>query len=365
MRVSLGESSEILSPLEPADPGVEAALRALPIARLEDYGIAHADALSIHAQARSGISWTAIGASLSEVSHTAAAEFDRLGSGRAARDRRYYSALTLNICQIPVLTDEAKAAAYTSIGEILETEVGLKDTWRTVRDGTQGLWAYAARPSPAGPAPTVLIWGGLSGWGIAYMRLATQLLSDGFAVVLIELPGQGLSRVRSDRRLDMEMIDDLRAVCKQLRSEGIATSIGILGNSAGGLFAAHAAHHIEEIKAVCLNSGTANPMAMVKKFPRLAGQWSALLGIDEDRVPSVLEAWRFRGNTTPLKDVGVLVLHGGRDVLVNEHDQHEFLAAANPARASMVVWQDCGHCSYERHHERDVVIATWFGRELR
>ncbi len=353
-------------PAKALDPAVAAALRALPIARLQDYGLDHADALLVHEHAAAGLAWPDIAQSLSRNHRAAAAAFDRAGLPTAARADDLYSAVAINACQIPVSDPDVKAELYTTLAAEV-SRVGARPgaPWRVLRDGSDGLYALIGRPPGSDPTPTVLVWGGLSGWGVAYLRLARRLVQHGITAVLVELPGQGLPRFRSDRRLTPSFVEDVAELCTALRDDGTASTIGLLGNSAGGLFAAHAAAALGDVDAVCLNSGTPNPTWLVERFPRLRDQWSTVVGVLDEDLDPVLASWAFPGLGQRLRNCDLLVLHGGQDVLVTEEHQHAFLDVADPDRSSLVIWTDCGHCSYERYQQRDEVIWAWFNRALR
>ncbi|MCZ4521754.1 alpha/beta fold hydrolase [Rhodococcus ruber] len=364
-RAAVGTTPRRQAGVDDLDPAVAAALRALPITRLQDYGLSTADAQLIHESARAGRVWSTIGNDMAAVSLAAAAELRAAGWQSAATERELYAALALNVCQVPVLDPVEKAQQYTRIGSIIgaaTTQPG--SPWTVIQDGSDGLYSVLARPAGNDPVPTVLMWGGLSGWGISYKRLGDVLVKNGIAVVLLELPGQGMSRLRSSRRLDESFVDDLDALSDDLLSRGATSSIGLLGNSAGGLFAAYAASKLNQVSAVCINSGIPDPASTILRFPRLNAQWAALFGVEPSEVDSAIEPWAFSGDARHRIAGDILVLHGGVDSLVQEHEQEAFLRAANPARSSMVVWVDCGHCIYERYAERDAVISEWFARVL-
>ncbi|MBU3062359.1 lysophospholipase [Nocardia sp. NEAU-G5] len=56
----------------------------------------------------------------------------------------------------------------------------------------------------------------------------------------------------------------------------------------------------------------------------------------------------------------LLVLHGGRDPIVELADQRPFVDAADTGDATLQVWDDGEHTIYNHSAERTAVVADWF-----
>ena len=115
----------------------------------------------------------------------------------------------------------------------------------------------ACRPTAAASA-TVVVWGGLSGWGAAYLGAADAFTARGLACLLAEGPGQGEPRL-SDRLYVDEHVTDgfarfLDAVAADPR---LGEPVGVQGNSFGGLFAAHLAAQDPRVGACVVNGAPA------------------------------------------------------------------------------------------------------------
>jgi alpha-beta hydrolase superfamily lysophospholipase len=166
---------------------------------------------------------------------------------------------------------------------------------------------------PPGPvAGTVVVFGGQSGWGPAYLRQADALNRRGLAALLAEGPGQGRTRMEGRVRLDVDVRAELGPV-------------GLWGNSNGGLYAGTTAASDRRVAAVCVNGAPARPRLLT--FRSYAEQAAAMLGTD-DRV-TIQENFD-RIALRPEDRIGcpVLVLHGGEDPLVGLDEQQPFLDAA-------------------------------------
>ena len=154
---------------------------------------------------------------------------------------------------------------------------------------------------PGGRAEaTVLVWGGLSGWGGAYLPVADALTRRGLACVLAEGPGQGESRLEHGRYVDEHVAAGFgRFVDVALDDPRLGGRVGVQGNSFGGLFAALLAARDDRVGACVING--APPTPSVPEFRSAREQIFAALGTtDVDTAAAVLRGLAFDGMKAPV-----------------------------------------------------------------
>jgi hypothetical protein len=175
------------------DPAVAAQHRAMPFTRLVDYGINPADARILLAATAAGRPWAGVASELADArsgaAETALAAGHRLTAVQSARwataaalfaqmhdndDTPGKQWLYRRYVQLAARTAELSVPAIERV-EML------------YRDGS--LIGWLCLPPSGSAAATVVVWGGLSGWGAAYLSTADALTARGLACLLAEGPG--------------------------------------------------------------------------------------------------------------------------------------------------------------------------------
>jgi dienelactone hydrolase len=340
----------------------EAQLRAAPLERLLDYGLAPADALCLRELAGQGWSWSHAGLRLASAHLAAAAAADQPGLTEVRQQHLLAAAVTANVAQLMMAGDGEERR------DIYRLSARARDRWLAGQQDRAGqlevprvggaLDVTWLRPAGGGRRPVVAIWGGTSGWGIVYRRCAQALLDAGLSVALVELPGQGIPRLLRGQVLGPGLYTTARRLVEALRDAPFSTGrVGIWGQSAGGLLAAQVASRVRTVSACCVTSGPGSLAPGIERSSRQRQLWADMLGRPADSPPGLGGEFAFG----PWQRIGcpLLVVHGGRDPLVTESEAAAF-AAAGPQPSNLVVWPDEGHCVYGRAQERDVLVAAWF-----
>jgi alpha-beta hydrolase superfamily lysophospholipase len=217
---------------------------------------------------------------------------------------------------------------------------------------------------PAGTAlATVVVWGGMSGWGAAYLNTAAALTARGLACLLAEGPGQGEPRLEDHIYLDenatagfarfLDVIDD---------HPQLGNRIGVHGNSFGGLFAAHLAARDDRVRACVVNGAPAAPQ--LPPFRTARAQFSAAIGTDDpEQLTAVLDALRFEPEQHRI-GCPVVTLHGGADPMLPDSAMQEPFTRAAGSLGQLRIWPDGEHTLYNHGAERDAFVADWFHDRL-
>ncbi|CAB3773517.1 dipeptidyl aminopeptidase [Burkholderia sp. MSh2] len=340
--------------------------RAMPMTRLLDCGMEFADAQALFLRTSAGEEWDRVAESLALAQLDRASRAADGGCRVTATDAQAAALANLLFAQMAFNHDNArKRALYDrlvaatrqlcawSAGRLTRVEVPFN----------QGrLAGWLMRPRSRQARGTVLVFGGQSGWGIAYLPIARALARRGLATLLAEGPGQGETRMVQRIHLDVDVEAAYSQFVSFILSDASLGQPGIWGNSVGGLWAARTAAADSRIRACCVNGGLAAPTLL--PFRTFAEQAGAMLGTDdEDAIRKNFERMSFR----PARDriaCPLLVLHGGADPLVTLEDQQPFLDAAESADATLRMWEDGEHTIYNHAAERTAFVADWFARRL-
>ncbi|WP_440712224.1 alpha/beta hydrolase family protein [Gordonia sp. FQ] len=332
--------------------------RAMSPTRLLDCGMAYADTLDLERRLDDGVAWDVACERIGDARFAAAADALAAGHRVTARHRFADAAGAYLFAQMAINEDTPrKAALYQRFDDAVAGLAGLSDPpieRLEIPFGDAALTGWHVRPP--GPAiGTVIVFGGQSGWGAAYLRNAAALAERGIATVLAEGPGQGGSRIRHGVHLDVDVAAAFGRFV-DAAVDRVDGPVGIWGNSVGGLFAGLTAAADPRIVACCINGGFARPRLL--GFRTFAEQAAAMLGTDD---PAAITANFDRLAFDPAGhriDGALLVLHGGADPLVDLADQQPFLDAARDA--TLHVWDDGEHTIYNHGDERNDLVADWF-----
>jgi alpha-beta hydrolase superfamily lysophospholipase len=350
---------------EVSDPAVAALHRAMPYTRLVDCGMNPADARTLIAATAAGRSWGKVAGELAEARSTAAESALLAGHRATAAQSARWAVGAALFAQMAHNEDtEAKRELYRRyvqlVGRAAELDTRplerIEVPWRDGR-----LVGWLRLPHSGRPTATVVVWGGLSGWGAAYLRIADALADRGLACLLAEGPGQGEPRLNDQIHVDEHVADGFARFLDVVETDPrLHGSIGVQGNSFGGLFAAHLAARDIRVDACVINGAPAVPQ--LPPFRTARAQFVAALGTDDEReIAATLGRLRFDASTSPIA-CPVLVLHGGADTLIPDPAVQAPFAAGH--RGEMRTWPDGEHTLYNHAAERDAVVADWFLERL-
>jgi alpha-beta hydrolase superfamily lysophospholipase len=258
-----------------------------------------------------------------------------------------------------------KAALYARIGQQLEALAGEDpDHYENVEIPFGEALLRGLLVTPAGVAHphTVILFGGLNGWGAAYLSVAESLATAGLATLLVELPGQGTARLLSGLTGGLPTVAGISASIDWIEAEPrLGNRAGVWGNSYGGLFSALAAAGDSRVAAACVNGAPARPS--VPPFRTLQELMFSFFGAQTvEGLTAQLVPLTFADRGLAI-ECPLLVLHGGADPVARSEDQRPFFEAATGERVWQE-WADGEHTMYNHATERNAFAAGWFAREL-
>lgn len=351
---------------EPSPHG-EAMLRAYGFDRAVDYGMALDDMLRVDARVRAGAEWADVLEHLAS-DHLRRAEIQS-GLGQMASASSFYlhAAACLRLAQAGCEEDpprrlslyERQALAFAhgvSCSGLNAHAMAL-----SFRDAAHQAWLVQP-PVAHAPPPCVLVWGGADGWCEAFWRSVPSFLERGLAVCLVELPGQGLARLRGGSYLRTDFTQLVSLAIDTLGAAGIdARRMGVIGHSMGGTLAMAAASADERIRA-CVNNGGVLEREATDPFPRATRRVGAMLGPDGN----VNAFYASLGLPAAARSMqaDLLCVQGGKDVLVPDAQARRAVELRGAGHARLAYWPEGVHCIYNHALERNCLVADWLAATL-
>lgn len=364
----MSHDSDSLAPSQQARfKHLDALRRAIPVTRMVDYGVPLGDALGIHAQTAGDapMDWDLACEQRALRYQQAAARAEQAGHRLTAAHAWRAAAALLQCGQLAFNEDRLrKLALYEQAHEAMVRHAGLSGDLDAIGLSTPlgTVYGWVVRPTDALPRAAVLVLGGLSGWGAAYLDMGRALAARGVLAILGEGPGQGLTRMRGGPPMRADNLSACQAFLDYAQQAHGADRLGVWGNSFGGLLAARVALADARVRALCVNGAAARPA--VPGFRTAREQMQAAFGVDtEDGLAACLRGLAIAPGPQPLA-ASVLVAEGGCDPLVAPGEQDAFLALAASGRGHKMHWADGEHTIYNHAVQRNHRIADWFAEQL-
>jgi dipeptidyl aminopeptidase/acylaminoacyl peptidase len=348
---------------------LDAQRRAMPVQRLLDNGMDYADAAALHALATQGVPWPEAASWLGAENLARAEAAFAAGRRITARAAYRLACACFRFAQSPLIRDDArKRAIYRRLIDAYAAAAALDEPpTRKLELAYRGgvLCGWLLRPSDVARPPVVIVIGGADGWREAYDTGARHLVERGVAVLLLDGPGQGETRLFHGLMLTADYTHAYAAVVDALLADAsLGDKVGIWGNSMGGHLAAGVAAADPRIAACCATGGTIRPLEILDRFPRFVERFAAMIGTAEDAVALALMRGLDLSEDARRIRCPLLVLHGAPDqvfLLENARRVYELAASADKA---LMVWDDGDHCLYNHAHEKHGLVADWFRERL-
>jgi pimeloyl-ACP methyl ester carboxylesterase len=334
----------------------EAMRRAMSRSRMIDYGLTPSQADDVHTEAVMGKPWEEI--------------LCRIADHARAAGHYGQAAAAMNFAQM--------AESFDTVQRVSLYRQGASDFARHVAElpqpperirlpymgGTVFAWDFKAEAQDG----ALLILGGMSGWANSFLRIANAVTAKGMRCILMDGPGQGDTRIDGGLYLQDGYIGAVSAMLDHMEATG-SSSVGIWGNSMGGLFAMISARDEPRFKAACSNG--APTRMFLPEFRMAAEQMAALFGAktveEAAMLPSlkeVFDIFHFDGTVCPLPCPGI-VCEGGADPLAPPGTQVPFLERNIHVASQVLVWEDGEHAIYNHADDRNEKLTTWFSTQLR
>lgn len=358
---------------EPAwRPEAEAHKRAMPLQRLTGNGMDYADVVELYRQVDLGIYWSDAAEGLGDRNLERARSALEAGYPATAASWFRYAASCFRVGQVPLPdADGRKSRMFRKLIDAFGA-AGELDSPPTEHVAIP--WSGAAlcgwlirpdehrHPSP----PTVIIMGGFDGWREEYAVGAQYLVARGMAVLLMDGPGQGETRLFQRLTMSEDVASAFSSIVDwALADDRLGAAVAIWGNSMGGFLAALTATVDRRLAACVVNGGTIRPAEILERFPRFISKVQPLLGIDDaDEAAAALGRFELGPDDLARLSSPLLVLHGTPDQVFLIENARALYDGATSTDKTFEEWPDGDHCIYNHSHEKHTIVADWLADRL-
>ena len=229
---------------------------------------------------------------------------------------------------------------------------------REIRWRASILPAYLALPTNApAPAPLVVLLNGTSTSKEETLLWGDPFLERGLAVLALDWPGSGESALSVAPTAECEDFTDGIFELAETEPGLDARRIALLGFSLGGAIAARAAAGDRRIAAIVAITPPYDARAWFSGAQPLLKRHLATLAGGQDRAARLAAAFALP-EVLPRCRCPILVLGGGRDVVVPPHEAMRFCAAAGD-RGTLLWYPEGSHGLYEYLPEWTAEAALW------
>lgn len=342
--------------------------RAMSPARLLGSGMDHADLTSLYAAVDAGEGWTSVAQQLGDDNAHRAQAASEAGQVVTARGWWLRAASCYRVAQVPLPDNGLKAALYESLIDAYGAAGALDDVpieHLSIPYRGGRLCGWLSRPAEVAAPPTVIVFGGFDGWREEYHVAASELRARGLATMLVDLPGQGETRLAGELPMSAEPDDVVLAlgayISWALDHPLLGDRVGIWGSSMGGYLAARGAARDHRVAAVCVVGGTDQPAEVLERYPRFIIKVMELFGVeDPDVARNQLEAMVLDAQL--LSDIAcpLLVLHGTPDQIFLIERARRLYELAGSSDKTWAEWPDGDHCLYNHTAEKYALVGDWF-----
>jgi alpha-beta hydrolase superfamily lysophospholipase len=365
----ISQTSPLVGSVE--DAGVlstesEAALRQLTHQRLLGYDVEYGDATELRHAVACGVAWADAAIAMADRLLARLGPQSVVMPALARRNLLMRSSALLRIGQIMMLTDtDTRRELYDRAGQLFEEALAIEGLGDRVviGSGAKRLMGWHMKSSAAGARPSVLLIGGVEGWGMDFYSFGRYFNALGLDALLIDGPGQGDTRFAFAHFLDFDWIEGLRGAVDYLEARNPGGRVGMLGSSLGGNFAMLFTAAEPRIAACCNNGAIRVPFAMRQRkhfFPKL----EAFCGpVAPERTAAVWSGLELTPERVALH-CPFLLVQGGLDPLVSVEDSRHVLSWIPVSDRSMHIFADGDHCIYNRPADKMSLIGNWFVERL-
>jgi alpha-beta hydrolase superfamily lysophospholipase len=342
-------------------------LKAYTVQRLVGYGMDLGDASLLRSLVEAGADWREASTAVAERAHALVRSPVSVLSPATRRQSLRRASAALRIAQVLDESDtDLRRENYCRATELFEMSIEDDErysrVWVPHPDGELAGWLV--HPDNPGGSGTVVIFGGLEGWADACHGPAQALIERGLVALILDGPGQGITRMVNRHYLDEEFIGTYEAVISYvLENQRKPMPVGIWGNSEGGTIAVHVAARDNRISACCNNGGGPTLRKRLAQDPGAFSKMKAMCGSDDEDCWRIVDSLELDAAQLNIP-CPVLIVHGNQDVKVEDDDMFRLVDRVESPAKKFLMFEDGHHCIHNHQAQLHALVADWFVEEL-
>lgn len=341
-----------------------AALRQFSLPRLLAYGVELGDATRLMESVAEGASWErcAIDMCGQLTSRRTQAHLDSALSPALEEEFLERESALLRISQAMIVGNtESRRRIYLESARLFAQAKALNSRYspHTITSSEGLMHAWEIRPDTSNPRGIVLVHGGVDGWSMDWDALGRQFADEGYITLVLDGPGQGISRFVHETYLGPNWLQAYEAVINKMHEIAPSLPLFAVGNSMAAGMVLQIQSRYEAFDAVCSN-GPVKEMSKLFERKTYAKKLASFCGwsMDPTEAQKVFESV----DVTPQRVVQtspVLLLQGDEDPMVSMDDGREILEWTESESAQFAVFERGEHVINRFPADKHMLIRTW------
>ncbi|GMA97723.1 alpha/beta fold hydrolase [Pelosinus sp. IPA-1] len=228
-------------------------------------------------------------------------------------------------------------------------------------------WMFIPNHAPK-DVPVIIVMGGLTGFKEEANSMAMVLVDRGFAVLLIDGPGQGESLYFHKCYLEVDHQDAHNIMIDYIinRSD-VGNKVGIYGISFGGYLVARTAGYLSYKLAACVSRGGGYEVKDCLVIPNYLEKFTMRFGKDKkdkDFVETnLIEKMSLKGIADKIT-CPLLIIHNDEDPTFNVELVKKTFAEAASTDKTFKLFSDRDHCANTDDTEARTYVVDWLADRL-
>lgn len=341
-----------------------AALRQFSLSRLLAYGVELGDATRLLDSVAEGASWErcAIDMCGQLTSRRTQAHLDSALSPTLEEEFLERESALLRISQAMIVENtESRRRIYLEAARLFAQAKRLNPRYspHTITSSEGLLHAWEIRPHTLKPKGVVLVHGGVDGWSMDWDTLGRQFADEGYISLVLDGPGQGISRFVHETYLGSNWIKAYKAVINKMHEIAHSLPLFAVGNSMAASMVLQIQSRYKAFDGVCSN-GPVKEMSQLFTGKTYAKKLASFCGwsMDPAEAQKVFESV----DVTPQRVAQtspVLLLQGDEDPMVSTDDGRDILEWTESQNPQFAVFERGEHVINRFPADKHMLMRTW------
>ena len=212
--------------------------------------------------------------------------------------------------------------------------------------------------------PIVLIIPGATAFKDSFIRGMDGWLMGGFAVLLMDGPGQGTTRFFNNGCLEVETEKAHAKMIDFIEADGRFGKIAIYGGSTGGYYVARTAAVDKRIAACAINGGSFTPAEILEYSMDYRHKFAVLSGVTDEQMDGIFPQMTLDGLAEQI-ECPLLVLHGGADPIFKAESAKRIVDEAKSEDKTFIAYPGAWHCCAGEGTRAARFTLDWLGEHLK
>lgn len=180
----------------------------------------------------------------------------------------------------------------------------------------------------------------------------------GFAVLVMDGPGQGTTRFFNGGCLEVEVEKAYSKMVDWIKADGRFGKIIISGVSTGGYYVPRAAATDKRIDGCICNGGSYNPMEIVDYNIEYRHKFALLCGVTDEEMDELFPKMTMKGLAEQI-ECPLLIIHGQADPIFNVNGMKRLYDEARSKDKTFIAYPNAWHCAAGASSKAGRLMSDW------